>query len=53
MVMNPNKTHYSMCFADKAVHYVADLDISDKETYDWFMDSIEHREKVGDRQGTK
>ena len=53
MVMNPNKTHYSMCFADKAVHYVADLNISDKDTYEWFMNSIEHREDVGDRQGTK
>jgi hypothetical protein len=53
MVMNPNKTHYSMCFKDNITHYVADLDITDSETYNWFMEQIEFRENVTNRQGTK
>jgi hypothetical protein len=42
-VVNPRKTHYSFSFKDNTIHYIVDLDISDKYTFDWVFKNIMHQ----------
>lgn len=47
MIINPNLTHYSFCFKNDVVHYIVDIDISDKASQEWLLSKIQYR---SDRQ---
>jgi hypothetical protein len=42
MCVNSSVVHYSFCFAENTVHYIVDIDISDANTLNWFLNKVSY-----------